>query len=51
LRNPGIISIPVGFLLVFIFSLLIADKRAIARWEELAVRRETGIGVEQAVAH
>ncbi len=51
LRNPGIISIPVGFLLVFIFSLLITDKRAIARWEELAVRRETGIGVEQAVAH
>lgn len=51
LRNPGLISIPIGFLLVFLGSLLFADKRAIQRWEELAVRRETGIGIEQAVAH
>jgi cation/acetate symporter len=51
LRNPGLISIPIGFLLVFLGSLLFADKRAIQRWEELEVRRETGIGIEQAVAH
>ena len=51
LRNPGLISIPVGFLLVILGSLLYRDKRALERWEELAVRRETGIGVEQAVAH
>lgn len=51
LRNPGLISIPVGFLLVIVFSLLFSDQCAIARWEELAVRRETGIGVEKAVSH
>lgn len=51
LRNPGIISIPVGFLLVIIFSLLFSDKHALARWEELTVRRETGIGIDKAIAH
>jgi cation/acetate symporter len=51
LRNPGVISIPVGFLLVILGSLLFSDRRATQRWEELTVRRETGIGIEQAVAH
>ncbi|MFL9924030.1 cation acetate symporter [Herbaspirillum lusitanum] len=51
LRNPGVISIPVGFLLVILGSLLFSDRRASQRWEELAVRRETGIGIDQAVSH
>jgi len=51
LRNPGIISIPAGFLLVILFSLLFADRRSAARWEELSVRRETGIGMAPAHAH
>ncbi|WP_020202201.1 cation acetate symporter [Cupriavidus sp. WS] len=51
LRNPGIISIPFGFLLVFLFSLLSRSRLSEARWAELSVRRETGIGAAQAVSH
>ncbi|WPG41611.1 cation acetate symporter [Variovorax sp. EBFNA2] len=51
LRNPGIISIPVGFLLVLIFSLLRPSSLSSSRWAELAVRRETGLGVAKAIAH
>ncbi|MCW5625731.1 MAG: cation acetate symporter, partial [Burkholderiales bacterium] len=51
LRNPGLISIPLGFLGVFIGSLLFRDKRADEKWEELYVRQNTGIHAEGAVAH
>jgi cation/acetate symporter len=51
LRNPGIISIPIGFLLVVLVSLFTRDRRAEARWPELVVRRETGYGVAAAVEH
>ena len=44
LRNPGLISIPLGFLAVLIGSLLYRDKRAEEMWEELYVRSNTGIG-------
>jgi cation/acetate symporter len=44
LRNPGIISIPAGFLAVFLFSLMFSDKRALANWDELYVRSNTGLG-------
>jgi cation/acetate symporter len=44
LRNPGIISIPMGFLAVFLFSLLFKDARALAMWDELYVRSNTGLG-------
>ncbi len=46
LKNPGIISIPLGFLMVIFFSLLTKDKRAIRKWEELYVRQNTGIHAE-----
>ncbi|MGD9786483.1 MAG: cation acetate symporter [Sulfuricellaceae bacterium] len=51
LKNPGIISIPVGFLMVIIGSLLYRDKRAEEMWDELYVRQNTGIHAEGAVAH
>jgi cation/acetate symporter len=51
LRNPGILSIPIGFLLVILVSLLTRDERAEARWPELVVRRETGYGIAQAIDH
>ena len=51
LRNPGLISIPLGFLAVFIFSLLYRDKRAEDIWDELYVRSNTGIGRATAAAH
>ena len=46
LKNPGIISIPLGFLMVILFSLLTRDKRAEDLWEELYVRQNTGLHVE-----
>ena len=44
LRNPGIISIPIGFLAVFLGSLFYRDERALAMWNELYVRSNTGLG-------
>ncbi len=51
LRNPGIISIPLGFLCVLLGSLLGREKRAEEMWEELYVRQNTGIHAEGATAH
>jgi len=51
LRNPGIISIPLGFLAVIIGSLLYRDKRAEDMWDELYVRQNTGILASKAAAH
>jgi cation/acetate symporter len=48
LRNPGIVSIPLGFLCVFLGSLLYRDRRAEGRWDELYVRQNTGIHAETA---
>ncbi|QGY32807.1 solute symporter family protein [Pantoea cypripedii] len=42
LSNPGIVSVPAGFLLVIVFSLLFRDERSERLWPELAVRRELG---------
>ena len=50
LKNPGIISIPLGFLMVILFSLITRDKRAEDLWEELYVRQNTGLHVED-VSH
>ena len=50
LKNPGIISIPLGFLMVILFSLLTRDKRSEELWEELYVRQNTGLHVED-VSH
>ena len=51
LKNPGLISIPIGFLCVIIGSLLFRDRRAAAMWDELYVRQNTGIHAEGASAH
>ncbi len=51
LKNPGLISIPLGFLLVIVGSLLFRDKRAEDMWDELYVRQNTGINAEGALAH
>jgi cation/acetate symporter len=51
LRNPGLISIPLGFLAVLFGSLLYRDRRAEEMWEELYVRSNTGIGRATAAAH
>jgi cation/acetate symporter len=51
LRNPGLISIPLGFLAVILGSLLYRDKRAEDMWDELYARQNTGILAAKAVAH
>lgn len=51
LKNPGLISIPLGFLAVIIGSLLFRDKRADDMWDELYVRQNTGILASKAAAH
>jgi cation/acetate symporter len=51
LKNPGLISIPLGFLMVFLGSILFRDKRAEEMWDELYVRQNTGIHAEGATAH
>ncbi|HEU0200219.1 MAG TPA: cation acetate symporter [Burkholderiaceae bacterium] len=51
LKNPGLVSIPLGFLALIIGSLLFRDKRADDMWEELYVRQNTGILAAKAQAH
>ena len=52
LKNPGIISIPLGFLAVIFGSLLWGrDRRSEEKWTELYVRQNTGIGAAKAKMH
>jgi cation/acetate symporter len=51
LKNPGIISIPLGFLAVLLGSLLFRDRRSEAMWPEVYARQNTGILVSKASAH
>ncbi|TCJ12840.1 cation/acetate symporter ActP [Parasulfuritortus cantonensis] len=51
LKNPGLLSIPLGFLCVILGSLAFRDKRSEEMWDELYVRQNTGIHAEGATAH
>jgi len=46
LNNPGIASIPLGFLAAYVGSVLYKEKTAEERFEELFVRANTGLGAE-----
>ncbi len=48
LTNPGIVSIPLGFLAAILGNLL---TRAQEQFTELAVRANTGLGAEKATLH
>jgi cation/acetate symporter len=48
LANPGIISIPLGFIGCFLGTMLAREPAAEARFDELYVRSETGLGAEAA---
>jgi cation/acetate symporter len=50
LKNPGILSIPLGFLGAVIGTFLRREPRAEARFAELQVRAHTGLGAEKATA-
>jgi len=52
LENPGIISIPLGFLGAFLGTLASPrDLDAEHKFTELEVRANTGLGAEKASAH
>jgi cation/acetate symporter len=51
LENPGIVSVPLGFLAAIIGSLLTKEPSAEAKFNELLVRSNTGLGAEKAIAH
>jgi cation/acetate symporter len=51
LKNPGIISIPLGFFAVLIGSLLLRDRRAEAMWNEVYVRQNIGLLVSKSTSH
>lgn len=48
LENPGIVSIPLGFLGAFVGTLLSREPEAEAKFTELLVRANTGLGAEKA---
>jgi cation/acetate symporter len=50
LSNPGIVSIPVGFLAGWLGTMLSKESDD-AKWAELEVRSLTGAGAERAVTH
>jgi cation/acetate symporter len=51
LDNPGIVSIPLSFLLGYLGTVLSKDKADPARYAEMEVRSLTGVGAAKAAAH
>lgn len=50
LENPGILSIPLGFLGAFIGTTLGREHEAEEKYDELLVRASTGLGAEKATS-
>lgn len=51
MKNPGIASVPLGFLAAIVFSLLFPNKREEKAFDEVYVRQNTGIGLAKAIEH
>jgi cation/acetate symporter len=51
LTNPGIVSIPLGFIAAILGTLLTREPKAEADFTELLVRANTGLGAEKATVH
>ena len=51
LKNPGIVSVPIGFLAAVFGCLLFRDRRAEEMFDEIDVRQNTGIGIAEATEH
>jgi cation/acetate symporter len=51
LSNPGIVSIPLAFLLGAIGTWTSSDTENRAKQAEMEVRSLTGVGAEKAIAH
>lgn len=51
LKNPGIISIPLGFMAAILGCLAFPSRRSEEMFDEVYVRQNTGIGMAKAVDH
>lgn len=51
LKNPGIISIPLGFIAAILAALAFPSRRSEEMWDEIYVRQNTGLGMAKAVDH
>ncbi|HVJ46680.1 MAG TPA: cation acetate symporter [Luteolibacter sp.] len=51
LTNPGIVSIPFGFLCAILGSLFFREKSSEEKFAEFSVRAHTGLGAEKAIDH
>ncbi|WP_026841697.1 solute symporter family protein [Citrifermentans bremense] len=51
LKNPGIVSVPLGFLAAVFGCLLFRDRRAEDMFAEIDVRQNTGLGIAKATDH
>jgi cation/acetate symporter len=51
LKNPGIVSIPLGFVGAVVGTFLRREPEAEAKFAELSVRANTGLGAEKATPH
>ena len=51
LKNPGIVSIPLGFLAAILGALAFREKRSEEMFDEIYVRQNTGIGMAKAIDH
>jgi cation/acetate symporter len=51
LKNPGILSIPIGFIAAILGTLLFPNRRAEEMFDEVYVRQNTGLGMAKAIDH
>ncbi|MBV5339239.1 MAG: cation acetate symporter [Deltaproteobacteria bacterium] len=51
LKNPGIVSVPIGLIAAILGALLFRERRAEEMFDELEVRQITGLGVSKASDH
>jgi cation/acetate symporter len=51
LKNPGIISIPLGFIAAILGALMFPSKKSEEMFDEIYVRQNTGLGMARAVEH
>jgi len=51
LKNPGIISIPLGFAAAILCALAFPNRRSEEMFDEIYVRQNTGIGMAKAIDH
>ncbi len=51
LKNPGLISIPLGFIAAILGCLMFPNKRSEEMFDEVYVRQNTGLGMAKAIDH